>query len=253
MNDGNMNTIDIEKFIQIVKRYPMLYDRRHELYNNFTCKTHTWKQVAKELNDGISGEVLRIKWKGLKDGYRKYKRFKSGVAPYNRSWHSWCWSENLKFLDDYEIRKIVPKNDSKQPTATDNSKRSTVVKDNVVVYNQDPTQWTATPAIHYESSQTGHRSATDEEYDDKNQLDSIDYLFTSYACTFKNFSLRSQCMIKLQMAKIFSDAELAEFESTTEVIDTARKVNDNDIKIEENTIVKCEKIEDDPLECNAVL
>ncbi|CAG4985426.1 unnamed protein product [Colias eurytheme] len=216
-----MNTIDIERLIEIVKRYPMLYDTRHEQYNNFTLKTQTWKQIAKELNDG--SEVLRIKWKGLKDGYRKYKRFKCGVAPNNKSWHSWCWSENLKFLDNYEIRKIIPKKGAKD-------KCKQTPKENKV------------PA--------------DEEFVDKNELDAIDYLFTSYAYTFKTFSLRSQCMIKLQMAQVFSEAELAEIESTTEAIDTAEKDNDNDFKIEEDPIIiKRVKMEndDDPLESNAIL
>lgn len=41
-------------------------------------------------------------------------------------------------------------------------------------------------------------------------LDSVDYLFLSYAQTFKKFSLKRQAILKVDMASLFSEAELCE-------------------------------------------
>ncbi|XP_050509819.1 uncharacterized protein LOC114328031 [Diabrotica virgifera virgifera] len=48
----------------------------------------------------------------------------------------------------------------------------------------------------------------------KNQQDGIDFLFLSYAETFKKLSPRSQIHLKLKLAKLFANAELQLLEQT---------------------------------------
>lgn len=47
----NVNAIDTEKFIEIVKSHPPLYNTEHRLFKNVAKKNEIWEQVAKELNE----------------------------------------------------------------------------------------------------------------------------------------------------------------------------------------------------------
>jgi hypothetical protein len=49
----------------------------------------------------------------------------------------------------------------------------------------------------------------------KNQLDSIDHLFLSYAETFKQFPPRTQALLKLELATLFARAEISELDAQT--------------------------------------
>lgn len=42
------------------------------------------------------------------------------------------------------------------------------------------------------------------------QIDGIDHLFMSYTATFKTFRPRTQAVLKLKLATLFSEAELTE-------------------------------------------
>jgi hypothetical protein len=46
----------------------------------------------------------------------------------------------------------------------------------------------------------------------KKEWDSVDHLFMSYAKSFKQLSVRKQGKIKVELAKLFADAEIAEVE-----------------------------------------
>jgi hypothetical protein len=49
----------------------------------------------------------------------------------------------------------------------------------------------------------------------KNQLDSIDHLFLSYAQTFKQFLPRRQAILKIELATLFARAEISELDAQT--------------------------------------
>lgn len=55
-----------------------------------------------------------------------------------------------------------------------------------------------------------------KSYLEKKKLrhDDVDYLFLSYAQTFKKLSQQKQAMLKVDLAKLFSEAELSEISST---------------------------------------
>ncbi|XP_045504196.1 transcription factor Adf-1-like [Colias croceus] len=244
-----MTKVNIENFIECVKGYPILYNRRHKDYNSIEKKTLAWELISKEMNE--SSEILKNKWKGLKDGYTKYKRFLSGVAPSNKSYHSWCWSKNLKFLDNYMIYKKYSKYKKAQTSGTSSpspprQSPTPSADEKDLRENIESEPWTVSPATQYESQGSRRSlSVTDEEFEPKHQklLDPVDHLFTSYAGTFRRLSLKSQCMIKVKMARIFAEAELAEFGSVTtngsEVINVS---NDNSIDRSHITTIKMERI-----------
>lgn len=52
-----------------------------------------------------------------------------------------------------------------------------------------------------------NKSSDNQEYDD------VDYLFMSYAKTFKKLSLRNQAKLKVGLAKLFAEAELRELDN----------------------------------------
>lgn len=49
----------------------------------------------------------------------------------------------------------------------------------------------------------------------RKERDGVDYLFMSYAKSFKKLSVRNQSAMKVTLAKLFADAELEEFENNS--------------------------------------
>lgn len=80
---------------------------------------------------------------------------------------------------------------------------------------------TPTPSTMLRSSQTIRHNplSTQSDDDDENaqlqnkrtKTDAVDHLFMSYSETFKKFSVCTQAKIKVEMAKLFADAEVEEY------------------------------------------
>uniref|UniRef100_A0A671TYY7 MADF domain-containing protein n=1 Tax=Sparus aurata TaxID=8175 RepID=A0A671TYY7_SPAAU len=89
-----------EKLIIAVCGHPVLYDTTAVFYRNRYKKEEAWVKVAEEV--GLSVEVCRKRWKGLRDTYLKRKREgerKSGSA--GGSFKKWRFSAVLSFLDPF--------------------------------------------------------------------------------------------------------------------------------------------------------
>ncbi|KAM7289445.1 transcription factor Adf-1 [Ixodes scapularis] len=69
--------------IDAVKKYPVLYDKRHERYKDNDFKEEIWKTIGSRF--GVSGSKCQTKFKNLKDTYVKIrnqikKSVKNGVG-----------------------------------------------------------------------------------------------------------------------------------------------------------------------------
>ncbi|KAJ8934440.1 hypothetical protein NQ318_003835 [Aromia moschata] len=88
-----------EKLIELVKKYPILYDLSHEEYKNVRKKDKVWEQIGAELNDTgkYLGDDVKKKWKNLRDTYMRHIRAnktKTGqAAPSGKKWQ---WSAQME-------------------------------------------------------------------------------------------------------------------------------------------------------------
>ncbi|KAL0870840.1 hypothetical protein ABMA27_004684 [Loxostege sticticalis] len=68
-----------EKLIDEVKKYPVLYDTRHENHRDIDIRDRCWSEISERL--GGNSEVLKREWKILRDSMRQaLKRTKRGAT-----------------------------------------------------------------------------------------------------------------------------------------------------------------------------
>ncbi|XP_044745425.1 uncharacterized protein LOC123307256 isoform X1 [Coccinella septempunctata] len=226
------NTMDTEKFIETVKINPVLYDPRHKDFKNMAKKAEVWERIAREMNE--KSEALRIKWKGLKDGYTKYKKNGNSLMGGSKSYTNWCWGPHLQFLDDFQKRKSHTSDTGVQDV--DSSSLPPLVP-------FKSTQDSETSLQSFLPTFSGYvPTKIDEDVSERTKEDdSIEHLFNSYAETFRTFSLKTRATMKVQMAKLFADAELIEHDigpiqspmcSIISVFSASKDENSNGVKNE---------------------
>ncbi|XP_050353827.1 uncharacterized protein LOC126775781 [Nymphalis io] len=221
-----MDIESVEKLIEIVRRHAFLFDMDHEQYKNASLKLATWETIGRELNH--SGEVVRNKWKTIRDGYTKYKKQLKKSTGSSKKNVTYTWASQLSFLDNFNeprpscsnvLLKAIKRSPRSQTPSLDSD------------HSQDiPPTSSSSQALPPESSATTSTASTarisslknkrslendDDETESqflnakkKKELDVIDNLFLSYADTFKKFPAREQAVVKLELAKLFANTEL---------------------------------------------
>lgn len=65
------NSIEsVEKLIDIVKEYPVIYNKISVPSATTEDKNKAWEKIAKELNED-STKLIKKKWRNLRDSYQK--------------------------------------------------------------------------------------------------------------------------------------------------------------------------------------
>lgn len=191
---------------------------------------------------------MKEKWKNLRDTYKKHKKsLKTSSGQAAKKLKNWVWAAQMQFLDGsitMRTTEDTPLNSSSISTPTNNSSGSisfisTATQNSTCT--STPTQIPSTPTtaqnidavvsshLTEESTQqedigNSRRKRRNQDPSDKiidylksksskrnegQKLDKTDYLFLNYADTFKSFTPRRQAMVKLDLAKLFTEAELA--------------------------------------------
>lgn len=89
--------MDIEKFIDFVKGQPVLYDYTHSSYKDNRAKNRKWKEIAQNL--GVTIDVVKGKWKNLRDCYGRYlKSQNTTTGQAAGKYKFWQWSKQMEFL-----------------------------------------------------------------------------------------------------------------------------------------------------------
>jgi len=170
--------------------------------------------------------MVKQKWKNLRDSYIKYKRFLKGtMGQATKKYEKWPQSHHLEFLDYTLTPRPTTSNVSdSQISETPLQEAGTLPP------NQDAEgSCTLSPAsleMPPPPTKKQKKKQSTEDVDkligyvesknkNKNQLDSIDYLFLSYAETFKQFPPRRQAVLKIELAKLFARAEISELDAQT--------------------------------------
>lgn len=160
---------------------------------------------------------MRHKWKTIRDGYIKYKKQLKQSEDSGKKVIEYIWSAQLSFLDGYNVNRRTNTHltYAQQPQVQlfEESNESAVSS-----HSPTPNQWEA------EDEPPSKRKRTIEQGDVEQILnfissvktksnDAVDHLFMSYAETFKKFSPRRQAEMKIELAKLFSIAELNELQN----------------------------------------
>ncbi|XP_041971744.1 uncharacterized protein LOC121727810 [Aricia agestis] len=193
--------MDIERLIECVRKHVFLYDVTHVDYKNVSLKNAIWEAIGNQLDQ--SGDAVRTKWKTLRDGYTKYRKIAKMTTGTNKRLSQYLWSSQLSFLDDYNTPRYG--NTTESPPRPDNPEEYNM-------YAQTISSLARTTK--------DKRRGTKRESNEVNELynyfnkkkkmdyDGIDHLFLSYADAFKKFPPREQAILKIKLAKMFSDTEL---------------------------------------------
>ncbi|VVC87342.1 uncharacterized protein LOC126969740 [Leptidea sinapis] len=185
-----MNSFN-ESLIEAVRERPFLYDSRHSDYKNPHRKAAAWTEIMCEIG-GDSDEAIKERWKNLRDTYVKHKKSVNNPnIKCANNLKNWIWASQMEFLDDY-LNIRTAETDPLLQEVTRRKKRK--IREN----RHESTVKT----IEFTSFKSPKKTSTEE-------LDKIDYLFLNYADTFKRLPVRRQAVIKLELAKLFTEAELA--------------------------------------------
>ncbi|XP_063987185.1 transcription factor Adf-1 isoform X2 [Diachasmimorpha longicaudata] len=101
--------IDVEKFIIEVKKKPIVYDYRHDMYGDRAAKTKAWNEIAAAIIDDwerMSSEtretmekILRSKWRHIRDYFTKELKARQLTAAGSpRKRKPYAYFKNLSFL-----------------------------------------------------------------------------------------------------------------------------------------------------------
>ncbi|XP_071858701.1 uncharacterized protein isoform X1 [Bombus fervidus] len=100
---GTKNHFDIECLITEVQCRPILWQDNHKDYKNKSITDMIWEEVGKQCN--CTGVVAKLKWKNLKDSYRKNIQklppLKSDSKATIPCKIKWPYFEMMGFIKDY--------------------------------------------------------------------------------------------------------------------------------------------------------
>lgn len=162
------------------------------------------------------------KWKTLRDSYNKFKKNnESSTGQAYKKYRSWPWASQMRFLDDYNVRRTTESNSQLLVESQNATITNTSVDDfpidisenaaNSVDENDIPCQKkNENPRKRMKMADPSDKilNYLKEKNEQKFKFDGVDYFFLSYAETFKKFPARVQSMLKLEMASLFARYEL---------------------------------------------
>ncbi|CAG4986144.1 unnamed protein product [Colias eurytheme] len=204
MSEAELFTVSL---LEAVKKRPVLYDANHEGGGNKNMEKYTaWSDIASELHENES--LVKKRWKGLKECYVKYKKSRS--SRYSNStydqYRNWRWASYLEFMDphlkglrnvedsslnveDYIYEEESSKEEDNDTNIFDDCESINGTECDAALPNKSP-------------------SLNIQQVNTVEPTDDIHYLFLSYAETLRKLPAKKQILIKLEMAKLFSKAEM---------------------------------------------
>ncbi|XP_037947799.1 uncharacterized protein LOC119679489 [Teleopsis dalmanni] len=110
-SESSTTSDNTAEFIDIVKKYDIVYNTHNPDYKNVEVKMKVWTQIANEI--GLSVDAAKRKWKNLRDSYTKYLRsFRTGTKT-SKKYQFWAHAEHMVFLRPYQGPGRNPNNNVK--------------------------------------------------------------------------------------------------------------------------------------------
>lgn len=147
MSSANLTELLIKK----IKHHRILYDSRSPDYKNIRKKDKIWEALGRELR--ISGDILKNKWRNLRDTYGKHLK---SVSPYagpnvKKSYKHWQWANHMEYFKPYLSYSYLTTNEP-EIIDVDNDTSS-----NVISVNNDYNESQATYDQQPQEQQQQHR------------------------------------------------------------------------------------------------
>ncbi|KAK7863492.1 hypothetical protein R5R35_010522 [Gryllus longicercus] len=239
-----------ERLIELVKRFPILYDLHHEDYKNSHKKNRIWDEIGKEINE--TGEEAKKKWKNLRDTFAKFSRSpQTRTTQTGRRGKKWMWADQMEAFRPFlpfattasnvseiesENINVISQSDETTPQSTEvdcevGSSEYVVEADNmemtVNTLFPDSLPVSDIPTItpmdgskkqkpdrkrRSESSSSISEMLQFFETKKKTEYDATECLFLAHAKTVKTFSRRRQAITKMKIAQLIMEQELLHLE-----------------------------------------
>ncbi|XP_043256431.1 uncharacterized protein LOC122399657 [Colletes gigas] len=96
----------MEKLIEIVQRYPILYDTNHADYSKIKLKEEVWGSIAEKLH--LTTQAVKAQWKSLRhchrDALRRRKTRSGQTAGYKKYW---AYERHMEYLLPFMNSKLT--------------------------------------------------------------------------------------------------------------------------------------------------
>lgn len=203
---------------------------------------------------------MKLKWKTIRDGYIKYKKQVKDSAFNGKKINDYIWRSQLVFLDSHNVTRNSKANQNNQKALTqlqteDSPGEAAWHSPKPEAHTSQESQSPSDMNYQNESRLTKRKAEDDVDKilnylvnKKEKKYDAVDYLFMSYAETFKTFSSRTQTDMKLELANLFLNAELKEFanaESAQRL--TAEAQSGSDSSSSSSDSDNCENSQTDPI------
>ncbi|CAK1550306.1 unnamed protein product [Leptosia nina] len=177
MNNDKMNTREYrEKLIDEVKKYPVLYDTRHENHRDIDVRDRCWLEISERL--GANCEVLKREWKILRDSLRQSlkKSNKGTTTKAGAPCKKWRFQSRMAFVLPYMTMRRTRRG----------------IKDDIKID---------------ESELQSDQELEPETWDPGNDQDSLDLFFASVCQSTKRLPKRMQGLVKRQVLDVLLRVE----------------------------------------------
>ncbi|XP_059057757.1 uncharacterized protein LOC131851291 [Achroia grisella] len=171
-----------ERLIDEVKKYPVLYDTRHESHRDIDVRDRCWLEISERL--GANSEVLKREWKILRDSMRQaLKRSKKGTTTKaGTPCKKWRFENRMSFVLPYMTMRRNQRH----------------IKDDVKVVEAE--------------EQSDHESEVWDPGNSSTDQDSLDLFFASVCQSTKRLPRKFQNQVKRQVLNVLLKVE-DEFEN----------------------------------------
>ncbi|XP_053603555.1 uncharacterized protein LOC128671250 [Plodia interpunctella] len=210
----------IMEFCKIVQRFPELYDHSSDTYRRW-CAENAWEKVAdcvrNELHEECTVEELKMKWKGIRSSYNRYKNrvFKSKFG--SKPFKDYYLHKTLQFLDPFIKPKGVISNASEaqivfedcyDQSMLDENDSSTWAEVDVdikpVVLQNNTEKDEATTSNDTNNTKTKKRKRDDDDTDEENEDMQF---FRSILPDIKDFTSKEKRKLKMSILKAIDEIE----------------------------------------------
>ncbi|KAG5899276.1 hypothetical protein JTB14_012278 [Gonioctena quinquepunctata] len=119
--------MDMERLIEEVRKFPVLYDQTNEKYRNTDYKNKVWKTIATQLKTKGGVEECKKKWTSVRDQLRRTlqkRKIVSGQAAVSR--RKYIYEDLLEFLLPHLIERKSLSNVADTEEVTDYDEHSDI-------------------------------------------------------------------------------------------------------------------------------
>ncbi|XP_049874951.1 transcription factor Adf-1-like [Pectinophora gossypiella] len=198
------------QLIQLVERYPVLYDSGLPEYRDHNARTVAWDEIAMQLH--TTSHDCKVRWSKLRNCYTnsRKRRRKKNMTP-------WKLENEMEFLLPYLGRE--KNNDGEEDLTSDHfpEKPSFIDISENSISNRSPRHRTKSSEQNLLDDMVYVFEPPKESKRKMSELDETDYFFLSMSKQLKKLPRKDQSNIKFEVHKLVHEAEIKMLSTVGEV------------------------------------